>query len=58
LGISAKYSDEGIFLFSVLAMGFHSWRLQTRLEELIEESKKDKAAAAKAAQTQNQIPKP
>jgi hypothetical protein len=50
MGISAQYSDEGLFLFSVASIWFQGWRLESRLEEMIEQVNKDRAtAAAKAA---------
>ncbi len=49
LGISAQYSDEGLFLFSVASLWFQGWRLEARLEEMIEKVKQERAAAAAKA---------
>ncbi len=47
LGISAEYSDEGLFLFSVAALCYQGWRLESELQEMIEQHKA--AAASKPA---------
>lgn len=43
LGVSAKYSDEGLCALAMLSLWFQGWRLQARLEELIEKDRKEKA---------------
>lgn len=41
-GVSAKYSDEGIFAFSILAILYQGWRLKAGLDELIERANKER----------------